>query len=348
MVRRESRERLVGIDWLEMYVNEGYGWDYTADGFRARGYLVQEREYGTKTMAQMFTIMDAAGHPFIEIRREPRGLNAGAKQTVYKEGDSYVKLANMYCYDANPVGLMLDFLSREKYEIKKIYRIDLYTDFEIFDSGDKPANVVRRIVNHTYSKINQSHRRVSGTDTWTECFDNWISWGKPGSMVSTKIYDKTKELKETGMHKPYIVETEIIGAMNAKELPKNAGTFPFEQKWNINVPIPAVNIATEGLIPTNNGTKTVAPNIANKCCILNIHSFIPFLKFILFIITPYLSEYRCTQLKFYFIFFNISSAHNMPCEQAVVNPLTQPLQSPIKYMLSFELLPYLLIKTLLL
>mgnify|MGYP003288369015 CR=1 FL=1 len=207
MVRRESRERLVGIDWLEMYVNEGYGWDYTADGFRSRGYLVQEREYGTKTMAQMFTIMDAAGHPFIEIRREPRGLNTGAKQTVYKEGDSYVKLANMYCYDANPVGLMLDFLSREKYEIKKIYRIDLYTDFEIFDSGDKPANVVRRIVNHTYSKINQSHRRVSGTDTWTECFDNWISWGKQGSMVSTKIYDKTKELKETGMHKPYIVET---------------------------------------------------------------------------------------------------------------------------------------------
>ena len=189
-----------------MFVNEGFQHDYSPDGFRARGYLVQERDYGTKTMAQMFTLMDDKGHPFIEIRREPRGLNSGAKQTVYKEGDSYVKLANMYCYDADPVGLMLEFLKREKYEIKKIYRIDLFTDFEIFDTGDKPANVVRRIVNHTYSKINQAHRRVSGEDTWTECLDNWISWGKQGSMVSTKIYDKTKELKETGMHKPYIVE----------------------------------------------------------------------------------------------------------------------------------------------
>ena len=206
MIRRESRERIVGIDWLEMFVNEGFQHDYSPDGFRARGYLVQERDYGTKTMAQMFTLMDDKGHPFIEIRREPRGLNSGAKQTVYKEGDSYVKLANMYCYDADPVGLMLEFLKREKYEIKKIYRIDLFTDFEIFDTGDKPANVVRRIVNHTYSKINQAHRRVSGEDTWTECLDNWISWGKQGSMVSTKIYDKTKELKETGMHKPYIVE----------------------------------------------------------------------------------------------------------------------------------------------
>lgn len=205
-VRRESRERIVGIDWLELYVNEGYGIDYSADGYRSRGYLVSEREYGTKTMAEMFTILDRTGHPFVEIRRSPRGLNSGASQTVYQEGDSYVKLSNLYCYDENPVGLLLDFLNREHYHIKKIYRIDLYTDFEIFDTGDKPANVVRRIVNHTYSKINQSHRRTSGEDTWTECLDNWISWGKKGSMVSTKIYDKTKELKETGMHKPYIIE----------------------------------------------------------------------------------------------------------------------------------------------
>lgn len=205
-VRRESRERIVGIDWLELYVNEGYGFDYSADGYRSRGYLVSEREYGTKTMAEMFTILDRTGHPFVEIRRNPRGLNSGASQTVYQEGDSYVKLSNLYCYDENPVGLLLDFLNREHYHIKKIYRIDLYTDFEIFDTGDKPANVVRRIVNHTYSKINQSHRRTSGEDTWTECLDNWISWGKKGSMVSTKIYDKTKELKETGMHKPYIIE----------------------------------------------------------------------------------------------------------------------------------------------
>lgn len=205
-VRRETRERIVGIDWLELYVNEGYGIDYSADGFRSRGYLITEREYGTKTMAQMFTILDEHGHPFVEVRRSPRGLDSGAKQLVYEEGDAYLKLSNLYCYDENPVALLLGFVNREHYHIKKIYRIDLFTDFEIFDSGDKPANVVRRIVNHTYSKINQGHRRTSGEDTWTECVDNWISWGRKGSMVSTKIYDKTKELRETGMHKPYIVE----------------------------------------------------------------------------------------------------------------------------------------------
>lgn len=206
MVRRETRERIVGIDWLEMFVNEGYGIDYTANGFRSRGYFVKEREYGTMTMAEMFTIEDKRGNPFIEVRRAPRGLQSGAKQLVYQEGDAYIKLCNLYCYDENPIQIISEFLRREHYHIKKIYRIDLYTDFEIFDTGDKPANVVRRIIDHTYSKINQSHRRTSGEDTWTECLDNWISWGKKGSMVNTKIYDKTKELTDTGMKKPYIIE----------------------------------------------------------------------------------------------------------------------------------------------
>ena len=206
MQRREKRERLVGIDWLELFVSERGDIDYSANGFRSRGWDVAEREYGTKTLAEMFTLLDAKGYPFIEVRRAPRGLDGLNKKTIYQQGDSYIRLSNLYCYDKDPVGLICEFVSRERYTIKKIYRIDIYTDFEIFDSGDKPAKVIRRIVNHTYSKINQSHRRTSGQDTWTECQDNWVSWGNKGSMVNTKIYDKTKELRETGMHKPYIVE----------------------------------------------------------------------------------------------------------------------------------------------
>lgn len=206
MTRRETKTRIVGIDWLEMFVSERGDRDYSANGFRSRGWDVREREYGTKTMAEMFTLLDKRGNSFFEIRRSPRGCDDFNKKTVYQQGDSYVKLANAYCYDADPVGLMVEFLQRERYEVRKIYRIDIFTDFEIFDTGDKPVNVIRRIVNHTYAKINQSHRRTSGQDNWTECQDNWISWGNPHSMVSTKIYDKTKELKDTGNHKPYIQE----------------------------------------------------------------------------------------------------------------------------------------------
>lgn len=204
MKRRETRARIVGIDWLELFCSEAPTRSYTPDAYRARGWCLQEREYGTKTMEQMFTLLDQYGKPFVEIRRSPRGLDSGAKKLIYQEGDCYIKLSNLYCYDADPIGLLMDFCKQEKLLIKKIYRIDIFSDFETFDSGDSPAKVVRRIVNHTYSKVNQAQRRVSGTDTWTECLDNWISWGRSGSMVNTKIYDKSKELRETGMHKPYI------------------------------------------------------------------------------------------------------------------------------------------------
>ena len=198
--------RVYGIDWLEMFVNESPSVDYSPEGFRKRGWWVEERDYGTKTMTEMFVLLDKRGYPFIEIRRAPRGLDKDARSTVYTYGDSYVRLSNLYCYDSHPMRLMMDFLEKESYTIKKIYRIDVYIDLVRFDTGDIPKRVARRIVNHTYSKVNQTERRTSGKDTWTECLDNWISWGAAGSMVSTKFYCKTKEIRDTGMKKTYILE----------------------------------------------------------------------------------------------------------------------------------------------
>lgn len=201
-----NQRRCFGVDWLEMFVRENPRWDYSPEGFRARGWDVRERDYGTKTMAQMFVLLDQRGHDFIEIRREPRAVGDRSHKTVYESGDSYVRLSNMYCYDESPMSLIERFLSTNRYFIKKIYRIDLFIDLDRFDGGDLPRKVARRIVNHTYAKINQTRRRCAGEDTWTECFDNWISWGNPKSMVSTKFYCKVEELRANGMAKPWIVE----------------------------------------------------------------------------------------------------------------------------------------------
>lgn len=47
---------------------------------------------------------------------------------------------------------------------------------------------------------------------------------------------------------------------------KKTGTFPLVTKWNIKVPKPAQKIATDVSKPVKIGTKTVAPNIAIRCC----------------------------------------------------------------------------------
>ena len=59
---------------------------------------------------------------------------------------------------------------------------------------------------------------------------------------------------------------------NAKDEPKNAGTFPLVITWNKSVPIPANKSVVEILSPVRSGTKTVAPNIANICCSPSINT----------------------------------------------------------------------------
>lgn len=58
----------------------------------------------------------------------------------------------------------------------------------------------------------------------------------------------------------------MIGAMKAKLLPRKMGTLPLVTAWNMSVPTPAVNSATEGSRPTSRGTSTVAPKATNRNC----------------------------------------------------------------------------------
>lgn len=79
-------------------------------------------------------------------------------------------------------------------------------DFERFDSGDYPHKVVRRILNHSYAKIYQAKRTTRGNDRWDGCEDNYLRWGNEKSMVVTRLYNKSLELKDSGYKKPWIVQ----------------------------------------------------------------------------------------------------------------------------------------------
>ena len=65
---------------------------------------------------------------------------------------------------------------------------------------------------------------------------------------------------------PYSSVALMMGAIKAKLLPKKMGTLPLVTKWKMSVPIPAVNSATEGSMPTSRGTSTVAPKATNRNC----------------------------------------------------------------------------------
>lgn len=195
--------RCINIDWLECYCIEVRG-DRDAEYFSQLGYYIEAREYGTRHMEEVFTIYDRDHNPFIEVRRKPR--SKAGKHTIYPDGACNLRLVNRYCYFDNAATIMAEFIATHGYEFRRIYRIDIALDFERFDRGDMPSKVLKRIVNGTYRKVYQANRRIQGGDAWEGCQDNYISYGKPESMVLTRFYNKSKELRDTGMKKPWITQ----------------------------------------------------------------------------------------------------------------------------------------------
>lgn len=199
----ETRVRCVNIDWLEVYVLEANDrFPCNADYFRRQGYFVTEREYGTRVYKEMFVITDQQSNPLIEIRRNPASGSAPFNGLV--EQSAHIRLTNWVLYQGNPVQMLREFLLRNDYIFKRIYRIDICYDFERFDSGDVPAKFVRRYLQGKYRKINQSNLTAHGRDTWNGQDYSSLSWGSKSSMVTTKLYNKTLELKEGKNDKPYI------------------------------------------------------------------------------------------------------------------------------------------------
>ena len=201
----DFNSRCVNIDWLEIYAFEdNMRYPMNAEYFRNQGYVVIERDYGTRVYSEMFTIEDEHGQPFVEVRRNPQ--SGSSEFTGLSELSVHLRLVNRACYSNSPIRDLGDFMLKHGYLYQRLFRIDMCYDFTRFDSGDNPEKFLRRYIEKKYSKINQCKVRCIGSDSWASFDWESVSWGAPTSMVGTKMYNKTKELKATGMKKPWIVQ----------------------------------------------------------------------------------------------------------------------------------------------
>ena len=195
--------RCVNLDWLEVYVHESRDrFPCNADYYRKQGYLVKEREYGTRQYKEMFTILDDNNNPLIEIRRNPAsGLS---DFSGFVPESSHIRLPNWMCYRRDAVDFLRNFLLKHDYVFQSIFRIDVCYDFEYFDSGDLPERFARRYLEGVFRKVNQCKLAAYGEDAWNSCAWESLSWGSRSSMVTTKMYNKSKELASLKSDKPYI------------------------------------------------------------------------------------------------------------------------------------------------
>ena len=197
-------QRCVNLDWLEVHCLEPYGDPHDAEYFRRVGLTVMERDYGTRVYKEMFTVNDAQGNPFVEVRRAPYSTGYAG---IHDECECHLRLVNAACYLDNAAALMQNFIDTYGYTISRISRVDICLDFERFDEGDDPAVFLSRYLRQVYSKINQGNITAHGADRWNGQVWNSVSWGSPTSAIGTKFYNKTMELYDpaTGTYrKPHI------------------------------------------------------------------------------------------------------------------------------------------------
>lgn len=194
--------RCINIDWLECYcIEDAFNYPHNADYFREHGWEVREREYGTPMYQEMFTLLDNYGEGLYEIRRNPKSdIREGG---LFNTNSAHIRLCNAACYAQTPAYNLAQFLELNGFAFQRISRIDICLDLERFDYGDYPQKLVRRYMQGIYSKINQTNLSAHGLDSWDGRIWNSLSWGSRTSMVTTKFYNKTKELAEV-KDKPYI------------------------------------------------------------------------------------------------------------------------------------------------
>lgn len=195
--------RCVNIDWLECYcLEDAIGYPHDAEYFRQKGWEVKEREYGTPMYEEMFTLYDHFSEPFVEIRRRPKSVDVKS-HGLFSQYACHVRLCNRSCYANTAAKNMADFLADNGFAFQRISRIDICYDFERFDFGDEPQKFLQRFMQGRYSKINQANINAHGLDQWDGRVWNSLSWGSPKSMIKTRFYNKTMELRQ-GKDKPYI------------------------------------------------------------------------------------------------------------------------------------------------
>ena len=222
LITTPNKVKCINLDWLSVYCLEPKGYAMNAAYFKALGWTVEEREYGTPQYREKFTLLNGR-HPFLEIERNPYSLKQNGG--IFEPESCHIRLANRTLYQPQPVQQLTNFIVKYGYEYKGISRVDVCCDLTIFDNGMKPQDLANKYMKDKIWKVHQSkidahssdgddswripiHLGAHGKETKTGRTWNSLKWGSPKSALSTKLYNKTLEL-ETNTGKFYIKDTWV-------------------------------------------------------------------------------------------------------------------------------------------
>lgn len=193
--------RCINLDWLEVYCLEPVTIVNGRDHYTNCGYQVAVREYGTPLYGEVLTLSES-GNEVFEVRRMP--YSTKEQGGVFVKGSCHIRLVNSTCYERDPIGHLRSMLINCGLTYQSVSRIDIALDFQEFDIDTySPLTFIDAYMRGELSKVHQSNIAAHGRDYWRMRNWNSLKWGSPSSPITTKMYNKSLELREAA-DKPYI------------------------------------------------------------------------------------------------------------------------------------------------
>lgn len=194
--------KCINVDWLQLFGildNE----EAVISLLEKAGFFVKDNERGTRHFEKWVTVYTPnKKHQVAQICYKPFSVKGQGEKGIFHPGSCTVQLCNKYCYAPDPIGIIGKICEIIKFKFRSISRLDLCLDFHKFDNGMKPATLIRGFFTGKYWKM--GYRKALSVGVQNQLYDpETLSFKGKNSAVSTKIYDKTKELHDVH-EKPYI------------------------------------------------------------------------------------------------------------------------------------------------
>lgn len=191
----------INVDWLQLYCHDANQSDLDVRYNGRSSFEFRKMEYGSRHYAEIWEVVNCDGDKYATIQRKPHS-------TILSRDSAIIQLANRELYKSCYASEFILFLRSHGFTYKSISRLDVCFDSNILYNGLKHSSLIKKIMLGEYLKNNQAKVKwhfdsVANVGKPMEC--NSCSFGSQSSSVSSKMYNKTLELKEV-KNKPYIVE----------------------------------------------------------------------------------------------------------------------------------------------
>lgn len=227
--------RCINLDWLEVFCEEDPQFPLIVENMQSLGWVVEQRAYGTPMYNEMYTLF-RGNTPIMEVRRNP--YSKKSEGGIFADGACHIRYNNRTCYGISPMQEMRNFIEKAHLQYKCISRVDICLDFLRFEdkNATSPRAFIINYLNGHLVKVGQNKiRGVSkGATLMQEGEDvsfagricgignrcNSLKWGGKKCPVSTKLYNKSLEMKEQ-KRKDYIIDQWVAAGMVQRELRKD-------------------------------------------------------------------------------------------------------------------------------